>query len=122
MGSEENRSLVTVPNPEPDCRYTVTFRYSEFTALYPTTFEPVFATVSIRYVPGETCLETVSLKRYLGTFRNETLFYEGLVNRILDDLVSACKPREMDVTGAFTVRGGIESSVSARYLSGGSDD
>ena len=122
MGSEENRSLVTVPNPEPDRRYTVTFRYSEFTALYPTTSEPVFAPVSILYVPGETCLETVSLKRYLGTFRNETLFYEGLVNRILDDLVSACKPRKMDVTGAFTVRGGIESSVSARYLSGGSDD
>ena len=122
MGSEENRSLVTVPNPEPERRYTVTFRYSEFTARYPTTSEPVFATVSILYVPGETCLETVSLKRYLGTFRNETMFYEGLVNRILDDLVSACKPREMDVTGAFTVRGGIESSVSARYLSGGGDD
>ena len=59
MGSEENRSLVTVPNPEPERRYTVTFRYSEFTALYPTTSEPVFATVSIRYVPGETCLDQV---------------------------------------------------------------
>ncbi len=113
--------LRTVENPEPGRRYTVDFRFPEFTAIYPTTSEPVFATVSIRYVPGGTCLETVSLKAYLGSYRDEVMFYEGLVNRILDDLVAACEPREMEVEGAFTVRGGIETRVTCRFGSGGQD-
>ena len=119
MRSEDRAPIVTVPNPEPGRPYTVEFRFPEFTAIYPTTSEPVFATVSIRYVPGETCLETVSLKGYLGSFRSVTMYYEGMVNRILDDLLAACRPREMDITGQFMVRGGIESTVTARFKPGG---
>jgi 7-cyano-7-deazaguanine reductase len=122
MRSEDLDPIVTVPNPEPGRPYTVEFRFPEFTAIYPTTSEPVFATVSIRYVPGEICLETVSLKGYLGSFRSVTMYYEGMVNRILDDLLAACSPREMDVTGQFTVRGGIESTVTARFEAGGGCD
>ena len=122
MRSEDLDPIVTVPNPEPGRPYTVEFRFPEFTAIYPTTSEPVFATVSIRYVAGETCLETVSLKGYLGSFRSVTMYYEGMVNRILDDLLAACSPREMDVTGQFTVRGGIESTVTARFEAGGGCD
>jgi 7-cyano-7-deazaguanine reductase len=49
------------------------------------------------------------------SYRNEGVFYETVTNRILDDLVAACRPRRMRVTGAFTARGGITTSVVAEY-------
>ncbi len=104
--------LETVENPQPGRSYTVEFVFPEFTAVYPVTNEPFFATVTIRYVPSARCIETVSLKRYLGSFRNETLPYEGAVNRILDDLVAACHPARMAVIAEFTVRGGIATTVT----------
>src|SRR5690606_11602565 len=76
---------------------------------------PDFATINITYVPGERCLELKSLKMYLWSFRNDGIFYERVVNRILDDLVAACEPRSMSVVGDFNVRGGIKSVVTARF-------
>lgn len=118
--------LKTVENPRPERPYTIEFVFSEFTAVYPLTDEPVFATVTIRYVPGARCLETVSLKQYLGTYRNRAVSNEAAVNGILDDLVAACHPSKMEVVGEFAVRGGIAATVSAdsawpqaRPISGG---
>ncbi len=104
--------LETVENPKPGRPYTIEFAFPEFTAVYPVTNEPVFATVTIRYVPGARCIETVSLKQYLGSYRNQALSYEAAVNRILDDLVAACHPANMVVVGEFTVRGGIAVTVT----------
>ena len=68
-------------------------------------------------VPAESCIELKSLKYYLGGYRNMGIFYEAVTNRILDDLVAACRPRRMRVTGAFTARGGITTTVVAEHTS-----
>lgn len=81
----------------------------------PKTGLPDFGTIRIRYVPDERCLELKALKFYLLSFRNEGIFYEAATNRILDDLVSACSPRRMTVTGEFTPRGGISTTVTVKY-------
>ena len=76
---------------------------------------PDFATMHINYIPGELCVELKSLKLYLWSFRNDGIFYERAVNRILDDLVAACAPARMEVVGDFNVRGGIKSVITARH-------
>jgi 7-cyano-7-deazaguanine reductase len=76
---------------------------------------PDFGTIRITYVPGEKCIELKSLKLYLWSFRNDGIFYERAVNRILDDLAACASPRYMEVVGDFNVRGGIKSVVTARH-------
>ena len=75
---------------------------------------PDFATMRINYIPGDVCVELKSLKLYLWSFRNDGIFYERAVNRILDDLSAAVKPVWMEVVGDFNIRGGIKSVVTAR--------
>ncbi len=87
----------------------------EFTSVCPMTGLPDFGTVIIRYQPGATIVELKSLKYYLLQYRNVGIFYEHLVNRILEDLVSALSPRRMTVEGRFTSRGGITSRATAHY-------
>jgi 7-cyano-7-deazaguanine reductase len=120
--------LETFPNPYPGREYEIAMECPEFTSLCPlggveTDAEelrqleggaPDFATMHIRYVPGELCVELKSLKLYLWSFRNDGIFYERAVNRILDDLAEATKPRWMEVVGDFNIRGGIKSVVTAR--------
>ena len=81
----------------------------------PKTGLPDFGEIRIRYVPDRTCVELKSLKYYLLDYRNRGIFYEAATNQILDDLVAACKPRRMTVTGAFTARGGITTTVVAEH-------
>ena len=77
---------------------------------------PDFATINITYVPDRMCVELKSLKLYLWSFRNDGIFYERVVNRILDDLTAKVKPRRMTVVGDFNVRGGIKSVISVHYV------
>ena len=121
--------LETFPNPYGDRDYDIYMECPEFTSLCPLggiegdatdlhALEggaPDFATIRIRYVPAEVCVELKSLKFYLWSFRNDGIFYERAVNHILDDLVAACAPRRMTVVGDFNVRGGIKSVITARY-------
>jgi 7-cyano-7-deazaguanine reductase len=82
----------------------------------PKTGLPDFGVIRIRYVPDARCIELKSLKYYLLEFRNKGIFYEAVTNQILDDLVGACAPRQMTVTGDFTARGGITTRVTADYV------
>ncbi len=95
--------------------YEIVFETAEFTALCPVTGQPDFGVIHISYVPHKTCIESKSLKLYLFSFRNYNTFYEEAVNRICDDLVAACQPRRMTVTGTFTARGGITSTVRVHH-------
>lgn len=81
----------------------------------PKTGLPDFGEIRIQYVPDQTCLELKALKYYLLDYRNQGIFYEAATNKILDDLVKACQPRQMTVTGAFTARGGITTTVVATH-------
>jgi 7-cyano-7-deazaguanine reductase len=110
--------LETFPNRFPGREYQITFETEEFTSLCPKTGQPDFGSITITYVPGESCIESKSLKLYLFSFRNEACFMETLTNTILDDLVAACKPRRMIVTGNFRPRGGIGIVVEASYEAG----
>ena len=81
----------------------------------PKTGQPDFGTITYTYTPEKRCVELKSLKLYLQRFRNEGIFYENVVNRLLDDFVAACQPRRLTVVGAFTPRGGIRSTVTCVY-------
>ena len=107
--------IATFDNPHPGRDYTIRHVAPEFTSVCPKTGQPDFGTIEIEYVAGEFCLELKGLKLYLQGYRNVGVFYEDVVNRILDDLVAACVPRRMTVTGKFTPRGGMHSIVTAEY-------
>ncbi len=108
-------SVETFPNPSPRREYVIAIDVPEYTAVCPKTGQPDFGTIRIRYAPRRACLELKSLKLYFLAYRNRGVFYEAAVNAILDDLVASCRPRWMEVTGEFTPRGGISTTVSARH-------
>lgn len=87
----------------------------EFTSVCPFSGLPDFACVTIAYTPGRYCLELRSLKYYLTSYRDVGIWYEHLVNRMLDDLVKACRPRHMKIVIACNPRGGLASTVTAEY-------
>lgn len=115
MSSQPSKDLEFFPNPKPDRDYEIRFDCPEFTCLCPKTGQPDFATIRIRYVPDQRCVELKSLKLYLWSFRDEGHFHEAVTNRILDDLVALTSPRFMEVEGDFLVRGGITTVVVARH-------
>ena len=104
--------LETFPNPFPGRDYVVEIVSPEFTSLCPKTGQPDFGTITFTYTPEGKCVELKALKLYLQGFRNEGIFYEDVVNRILDDFVAACRPRNCKVIGSFSPRGGITTSVT----------
>jgi 7-cyano-7-deazaguanine reductase len=90
----------------------------EFTSVCPMTGLPDFGCIIIRYVPDKKIIELKSLKYYLLQYRNVGIFYEHVVNRILDDLAAVLKPKRMEITGEFTARGGITTRAVAAYKAG----
>ncbi len=88
---------------------------NEFTSVCPFSGLPDFAEVCIRYTPREQCIELRSLKYYLLSYRNVGIWYEHLVNRMLEDLVRACAPQRMTIEIACTPRGGLATTVTAAY-------
>ena len=100
--------LEVFPNQYPEREYMVEYVFHEFTSLCPKTGQPDFAVITVKYVPREFCVETKSLKQYYLAYRNEGSFMETIANRILDDLVSVCKPRHMAISAQFYPRGGTE--------------
>ncbi|MFA5139432.1 MAG: preQ(1) synthase [Elusimicrobiota bacterium] len=95
--------------------YEIRIEIPEFTSVCPKTGLPDFGTVVIEYLPDRRCIELKSLKYYILAYRNMGIFYENAVNRILDDVAAATRPVWAKVTGAFTARGGMRSTVTARY-------
>ena len=109
--------LDTFANPKPQRDYEVKFVFPEFTSMCPVTGQPDFATITVAYVPDRKCVEMKSLKLYFLAYRNKGIFYEAVVNTILDDLVAVLKPRRMTVIGDFAVRGGTAGIVTATHQS-----
>jgi 7-cyano-7-deazaguanine reductase len=107
--------LETFTNEFPGRDYTIEIVCPEFTSLCPKTGQPDFGTITFTYTPSERCVELKSLKLYLQRFRDQGVFYEHVVNRLLDDFVAACQPARCRVQGAFTPRGGITTTVTCVY-------
>ena len=113
---DDPRSILEAfPNPAPHRDYQIQFVFPEFTSVCPVTSQPDFATITVRYVPDERCVEMKSLKLYFFSYRNKGIFYESVTNTILDDLVAVLKPRKMTVVGDFAVRGGTAGTVTVDY-------
>ena len=123
LGRSENRLpqqpsasiLETFPNRTVDRNYTVHLSAPEFSSICPVTGQPDTAHIEIYYMPGERCVETKSLKFYLASYRNHPSFNEQIVNQILDDLITACAPKQLIVRGKFGARGGIQLTCEARH-------
>lgn len=94
---------------------SIVIEQPEFTSVCPMTGLPDFGAVIIKYRPDKKIIELKSLKYYFLQYRNVGIFYEHVVNRILDDLVEVLKPQQMEITGKFTARGGILTNVTAEY-------
>ena len=114
--------LETFENPRPGREFEIVHTAHEFTSLCPMTGHPDFGRIVMRYVPDRTCVELKSLKLYLQAFRQKGVFYEALVNEILDTLVAALAPRRLEIRGEFTGRGGLSTVVVARHPAGGASD
>jgi 7-cyano-7-deazaguanine reductase len=115
MSTKPSRKLETFPNPNPERDYEISFEAPEFTCLCPMTGQPDFATIRIRYVPDERCVELKSLKLYFWSYRDEGAFHEAVTNRIATDIIEATDPRFIEVEGDFFVRGGIHTKVRVEH-------
>lgn len=106
-------ALETWPNHFPG--YAITIRFPEYTSVCPKTGLPDYGTITIQYQPRKLCIELKSLKMYLLAYRSLGIFYENAVNRMLRDIVAAIRPVSCSVNGEFTPRGGLITSVVARW-------
>jgi len=93
----------------------IVIRQPEFTSVCPMTGLPDFGRITIKYKPDQKIVELKSLKFYLMQYRNVGIYYEHVVNRILEDLVAVLGPKSMEVIGDFTSRGGIDTTVRAAF-------
>ena len=115
MSDQLREKLETFENQYPSRDYTIRIECPEFTSVCPKTGQPDFGTLTITYVPEAKCVELKSLKLYLQQYRNEGIFYEDVTNRILDDLVAVLGPRRITLVAAFTARGGITTTITAKF-------
>ena len=107
--------LTPVENQYPDRDYEVSITLPEFTCLCPISGYPDFATIHVKYIPDKYIIELKSIKLYINKFRDQSIFHEESVNRILDDLVEAIQPRWMEITGDFNPRGNVHTVVKVEY-------
>ncbi len=118
---EHAASGLDVPLPEIECwpnqfpAYEIVIDNPEFTSVCPKTGLPDFGTIVIRYMPNKLCLELKSLKEYMIEYRSIGIFQENAVNRILEDVVRAAKPKWAEVKGDFRPRGGMGTVVEAHW-------
>ena len=110
-----SQTLEVFDNQYPNRDYQIEIVCPEFTSVCPKTGQPDFGTLIFTYSPDRQCIELKSLKLYLQKFRNEGIFYEHVTNSILDDFVASVQPREVTLTAEFTPRGGISSTIIARW-------
>jgi len=112
----QSRSILEAfPNPCSRRDYEIQLVFPEFTSLCPVTGQPDFATITLTYVPDRLCVEMKSLKLYFLSYRDKGVFYEAVINTMLDDLVALLKPRSMTVRGQFAPRGGTTGIVTATH-------
>ena len=104
--------LEVFDNPSPEHDFKISIMFPEFTCVCPRTSHPDFATIIIKYIPEQVCVELKALKYYLNSFRNEGHFHEQVTNLIYKDLWSTLHPRKLQVTGEFNVRGGTYPTIT----------
>ena len=107
--------LETFPYEYPGTEAEVVISTDEWSCVCPFSGLPDFGTLTIRYVPVAVCLELKSLKYYVTSYRSVGIYQEHAANRILEDLVAISRPRRMEVTLDYRLRGGIHTVVTVRH-------
>ncbi|VAW36484.1 NADPH-dependent 7-cyano-7-deazaguanine reductase [hydrothermal vent metagenome] len=107
----ETATLEPWENPSPERDYTIDISYPEFTCLCPRSGYPDFATIRISYVPDKYVVELKSLKLYLNSYRDQAVSHEAVTNKIFNGIKTAVKPRSLEVTGDFNVRGNVKTVI-----------
>jgi 7-cyano-7-deazaguanine reductase len=111
LDKPDNKILQAVANPHLDVDYSIRFTCPEFTSLCPITSQPDFAHIVIDYVPGESIIESKSLKLYLFSYRNHGAFHESCTVQIAKDLINCIKPKWLRIGGYWYPRGGIPIDI-----------
>ena len=109
--SPDEAKLDYVANPRPGKPYLVRFSAPEFTSLCPVTGQPDFAHLVIDYAPGDTIVESKSLKLFLAAHRNHKGFHEDVTVGIAERLVAEMRPLWLRIGGYWYPRGGIPIDV-----------
>jgi 7-cyano-7-deazaguanine reductase len=123
MPTPEGRSLPFVGPEHADVAVLETFPYEgpeqeivtstdEFSAVCPYSGLPDFATLTVSYVPGASCIELKSLKYYVTSYRNVGIYQEHATGKIAEDLFGVLAPEELEVTTVYNVRGGFETTCT----------
>jgi 7-cyano-7-deazaguanine reductase len=115
VDAPSSEQIETFSNQYAGRDYTIEIVCPEFTSVCPKTGQPDFGKITFTYTPADRCVELKSLKLYLQRYRQQGVFYEHVVNRLLDDFVAVCRPVRCRVVGAFTPRGGITTTVTCTY-------
>lgn len=115
-GEQQPELLIRIPNKDEDVNYEVETITNEFTSLCPISLvQPDYATIAVRYKPGDWLVELKSLKFFLVSFRQVPIFHESVPGAILKALVELLEPLSMEVVGQFSTRGGLSTTVKAVY-------
>ncbi len=114
-----NSELMPVENKYPNRDYIVQISLPEFTCLCPMYGYPDFATINVTYIPDKYIIELKSIKLYINKFRDEEMFHEAAINKILDDLVGKIDPRWIKVEGDFNRRGNVKTIVTVEHFKKG---
>ena len=111
----EEAQLERFPNRTLVRKYTIEFTCPEFTCVCPRSGFPDFATIRIKYVPDQHCVELKSLKLYINSFRDKKVFHEDVTNSIIQDMIDLLDPHYISVVGDFTVRGNVHTVITAEH-------
>lgn len=118
MATAEGRTIPFVGPEAIDVAVLETFPYQgptqeivtttdEFSAVCPFSGLPDQATLTLRYVPSDCCIELKSLKYYVMSYRNVGIFQEHATARLAEDLQRVLQAQSLTVTTKYNVRGGF---------------
>jgi 7-cyano-7-deazaguanine reductase len=107
--------LETRPNKHYKRRYVCRHAFAELTAVCPVTRLPDFYRITLTYEPDRKLIELKSLKMYFVGYREIEILHEEITNQILDDFISAVKPRWVTIENSVHNRGGILTTITRRW-------
>jgi len=107
--------LITFPNPRIGRIYEIQMSLPEFTCKCPFSGYPDFATFYVTYTPYLKVVELKSIKLYINSYRDEYISHEEVANRVLDDLIEALDPVQMQIKADFNPRGNVHTVVEVSH-------
>lgn len=70
------------------------------------TNQPDWGSVQIHYIGKK--IDRIGLLRYIISFRNHNEFHEQCIERMFQDILTRCSPKQLTIWGRYTRRGGLD--------------